>query len=422
MTINLQNMHRRKQYYKEYKERKKRMNILVFTHYFFPEQFRVNTLCKALSKMGHKVTVLTGYPQYPQGKIYDGFGFGIPYEKEWNGVAIERIKVFPRGKTPLGLLNNCMSFVLEGKRWVRNCTTRFDVVFVFGVSPVTVGLPAVAYKKKFNTPLFFNAQDLWPDNVEAILGIHNKAILWVLNRVVDKIYLNSDKILCSSRSFVKRIAHRGINSDKLVYWPQFCEKPVFSQTEKPHEYNSEFFNIVFAGNLGEAQGLELLTDAATLLKDEKIRFYLVGDGRAKKKLIKIVKEKGLSDTIFFLGRKSEQEANLYVHYADCSYLSFKDRMIFDMTIPAKLQTYLACGSPILAAVSGESADIITTAQCGIISEINPRSVADSVHEMISLKEQGSAEIMRKNAEEFFNKEFEGNKLVNNLVCMFKDFL
>ncbi len=398
------------------------MEILVVTHYFFPEQFRVNTLCKALSKMGHKVTVLTGYPQYPGGRIYDGFGFGVPYKREWNGVTIERIKVFPRGKTPLGLLNNCISFVLAGKRWVKNCNTRFDVVFVFGLSPVTVGLPAVAYKKKFNTPLFYNAQDLWPDNVEAILGIHNKAILWVLNRVVDKIYLNSDKILCSSRSFVKSIAERGVSGDKLVYWPQFCEKPVFAQSEKPYEYDSEFFNIVFAGNLGEAQGLELLTDAAALLKDEKIRFYLVGDGRAKKKLTSIVKKKGLNSTVFFLGRKSEHEANLYVHYADCSYLSFKDKKIFDMTIPAKLQTYLACGSPVLAAVNGESADIITNAKCGIISERNPSSVAAAIHRMISLKEQGSSETMRKNAESFFDKEFEGSTIVKNLVSMFEDLL
>ena len=197
------------------------MKILVITQYFYPETFRVNTLCIELAKRGHDVTVLTGFPQYPQGKIYDGYGFRKPYQKEWNGIKIERIKMRPRGKTPIGLLLNCWSFVLEGKKWVKRCNIRYDAVYVFEVSPVTVGLPAVAYKKKFDTPIFFNVQDLWPENVEVVLGIHNKFVISVINKIVDKIYSASDRVLCASNGFVQNIAARGVSREKLVFWPQF---------------------------------------------------------------------------------------------------------------------------------------------------------------------------------------------------------
>ena len=236
------------------------MKILVVTQYFYPETFRVNTLVTELVNRGHAVTVLTGYPQYPQGKIYDGYGFNKTYDKMWNGARIERIKMRPRGKTPLGLLLNCYTFVREGAKWVKRCTERYDAIYVFEVSPVTVGLPAVAYKKKFGTPIYFNVQDLWPENVEIVLGIHNKLVIGAINRIVDKIYSASDKILCSSNSFVENIAQRGVSRDKLVFWPQFCTEPDLSKITKPECYSSEYFNIVFTGNIGEAQGLDLLVD------------------------------------------------------------------------------------------------------------------------------------------------------------------
>ena len=132
------------------------MNILIVTQYFYPETFRVNTLARELVKRGHEVTVLTGYPQYPYGEIYPGYGFDVPYEKEWNGIHIERVKVLPRGHNLIGMLLNCITFVAEGNKWVKKCKTKFDLVYVFEVSPVTVGLPAVRYKKKFGTPVFFN--------------------------------------------------------------------------------------------------------------------------------------------------------------------------------------------------------------------------------------------------------------------------
>lgn len=391
------------------------MKILVITQYFYPETFRVNTLVTELVNRGHDVTVLTGYPQYPQGRIYDGYGFNNPYDKVWNGAKIERIKMRPRGKTPIGLLLNCYTFVSEGKKWVRKCNEKFDAVYVFEVSPVTVGLPAVEYKKKFGTPIYFNVQDLWPENVEIVLGIHNKIVIGAINKIVDKIYSASDKILCSSNSFVENIAKRGVSRDKLVFWPQFCTETAFTQTTKPECYSDEYFNIVFTGNIGEAQGLDLLVDAAERLTDTNVRWFLVGDGRAREKLQKRVSEKNLSSVVTFIGKVSEAEANRYIHFADCAYLSFQKNKLFDMTLPAKLQSYMACGTPILAAAGGESARVVNESQCGFVCEQNADKLANMVRN--DVMRSNKLDSMRVNAKHYFDDHFAMNLVVDHLENM-----
>lgn len=388
------------------------MKILIVSQYFYPESFRVNALSKELVKRGYEVTVLTGYPQYPYGEIYEGFGFDLPYEKNWNGVNIERLKVVPRGHNIFKMFLNCLTYVTEGNKWVKKCTDKYDLIYVFETSPVTVGLPAVTYKKKFSTPIFFNVQDLWPENVVEVLGIKNKLVIGVINRIVDKIYRNSDKILCSSNGFVKNISKRGVPEAKLVFWPQFCESPDFDRMVKPECYDDNYFNIVFTGNIGYAQGLNLLVDVAENLKDMPIRWYIVGDGRAKEKLIEIVNDKGLNPIVNFINRVSEHEANCYVKFADCAYFSFSDCNLFDLTIPAKLQTYLACGAPILGAVGGESAKIIKTAECGLIADKTVESLSEQTLCMMNLSKE-ELNKFRLNAMSYFKNNFEMNKVIDD---------
>ncbi len=394
------------------------MKILIVTQYFYPETFRVNTLCEELVNRGHDVTVLTGYPQYPQGKIYEGYGFRKPYDTEWNGARIERIKMRPRGKTWFGMLLNCYTFIAEGKKWVRRCTEKYDAVYVFEVSPATVGLPAVAYKKKFGTPIFFNVQDLWPENVEIVLGIHNSLIIGAINKIMAKIYSASDWILCSSNSFVEAIAERGVKRDKIVFWPQFCAKPNFENVTKPECYSKDHFNIVFTGNLGEAQGLDLLVDAAVKLRETNVRWYLVGDGRDRKRLEKRVSENNLEGVVTFIGRVSEEEANRYIHFADCAYLSFKKCELFEMTLPAKLQSYMACGTPILAAAGGESARIVREAGCGFVCDQDADQLVNTVQtELIC---SGELDSMRENARQYFDNHFTMDLVIGELETMMKN--
>lgn len=395
------------------------MKILVFSQYFYPENFRINTLCRELVQRGHEVTVLTGYPQYPIGRIYDGYGFDIPYETQWKGVKIVRVKVHARGKTPFGMLRNCIDYVRQANAWVRACEERFDAVYVFEVSPVTVGLPAVTYKEKFGVPMFFNLQDLWPENVEEVLGIRFKPLSWYLGRIVDKIYAGSDKILCASRGFVKNLTDRGVPEGKLVFWPQFCLEPALEGKQRPEVYSQDTFNIVFAGNLGDAQGLDLMVEAAAELKGSGIRWYLVGDGRAKERLQKQVEVYGVQEDVIFVGRVSEDEANRYVHFADCAYLSFKNNKIFNMTIPAKLQTYLACGTPVLAAAGGETAQLIRSSGCGIVAEQEKTALAQAAREAAALTRE-QREQMSAAARRYYDGHFVMDTLVDQLLALMEN--
>lgn len=389
------------------------MKILVISQYFYPENFRVNTLCRELVQRGHEVSVMTAYPQYPGGVIYEGYGFDIPYETDWHGVKIHRVKTYPRGKGPLGLLRNCVSYVVSGNRWVKHCQEKFDAVYVFEVSPVTVGLPAIRYKKKFGTPVYFNLQDLWPENVHEVLGIRFPPLTWVINRIVDRIYTGSDKILCASRGFVENLRSKGVPAEKLVFWPQFCLEPSLEGLEKPEIYSGDTFNVVFTGNLGDAQGLDLMVNAARRLKGSGIRWYLVGDGRARSRLEQLVAEYGLEQDVIFVGRVSEAEANRYAAFADCAYLSFRNNPLFNMTIPAKLQTYLACGVPILAAAGGESAAIIREAGCGIAVAPEEEKLVEAVREMAAGTPE-ARKAMAAAARQCFRENFTMDRLVTRL--------
>lgn len=390
------------------------MKILVVSQYFYPEPFRINTICQELVARGHDVTVMTAYPQYPEGEIYEGYGFDIPYETEWNGVHIHRVKTHPRGHNALGLLRNCVDYVVAGNRWVRRCKEKYDRVFVFGLSPATLALPAVTYKKKFGTPVYYYLQDLWPESVHEVMGIRFPPLTYAINRIVNCIYKHSDVILCTSNGYIQNLKGKGVPAHKMVYWPQFCMEQDFAETQKPSIYGEDTFNVVFTGNIGDAQGLDLLVETADKLKGKGVRFYLVGDGRAKERLEQLVKQRGIQDDVIFVGRVSEEEANRYVHFADCAYLSFRSNPLFDLVLPAKLQTYLACGAPILAAASGESAEVINEAQCGITVSPQVDDLVQAVQKMVSLSSE-QRKTMADNARQYSKEHFDKDALINELL-------
>lgn len=390
------------------------MKILVVSQYFYPEPFRINTICQELVQRGHDVTVMTAYPQYPQGEIYEGYGFDIPYETEWSGVKIHRVKTHPRGHNALGLLRNCVSYVVSGNRWVRQCKEKYDRVFVFGLSPATLALPAVTYKKKFGSPTYYYLQDLWPESVHEVLGIRFAPLTWVINRIVGRIYKYSDTILCTSKGYIGNLVAKGVPEDKLVYWPQFCTAPDFTDAVKPEIYTDDTFNVVFTGNIGDAQGLDLVVEAAAQLKGKGVRWYLVGDGRAKERLEQLAADRGVTEDVVFVGRVSEAEANRYVHFADCAYLSFQPNPLFDLILPAKLQTYLACGAPILAASGGESAALINEAQCGVAVPPQVDELVQAVQKMAALSPD-ERNAMANNARQYSREHFDKDALVDQLL-------
>ena len=393
------------------------MRILLVSQYFYPENFRINDLAVQLKERGHDVTILTGIPNYPQGRFYDGYTMFLHRYEIWNGMEIHRVPIFPRYQGALRLSLNYLSFVLFGCYKARVMKKKnFDVIYAFGTSPITQALPAITMKKRIHVPVILHVQDLWPDNVLVLTGIKNKAIIRRLNQLVDSIYNSCDMILGTSHSFVRDIKSRKglLNPKKVAFWPQYSVVSKDTKGNRKDLFDATKFNIVFTGNVGEGQGLSMVVKAATQCKNTNIRWHIIGTGRDQKRLEKEVVENGVEQLVFFHGSFPEKEIPGILNSADCALLILRPDPIFEKTIPAKFQTYLACGCPVLGCIEGEARQIITEEQLGICTEeISGKALAVAAKRMAATDSESLAEYRNK-ALAYSHREFDRDLLLAQL--------
>lgn len=395
-------------------------HILVISQYFYPEQFRINDICVEWVNRGYKVTVVTGIPNYPEGKFYDGFGLFKKNKEKYKGIDIIRLPIIPRGNNALMLALNYFSFVISGYFWKSFTAVKADYVFTFEVSPMTQALPGIWYAKKNNIPSYIYVQDLWPENLEIIAGIKNPTILKYVGKMVDYIYEHSGHIFTTSRSFVDSIVDRGVEATKVKYWPQYAED-FYVPIEKSSP-NDKKFDIVFTGNIGEAQGLDILINAAKILKNkfclDDITFTLVGNGRNKDVLIKRVHENGLDDQFNFIDKKPAEEIPEILGESNVAFLSLNNNPIFSRTIPAKLQSYMACGKPILASADGETEKIIKEAKCGIATKSgDAHELAQGIFDLYQMPPDELGQL-GKNGRAYYLVNFGKDNLLNQIDTFF----
>lgn len=420
-----------------------RTHILIVSQYFYPETFRINDIAEEWVKRGYKITVLTGIPNYPEGRFYDGYDYRHHRKEYWNGIKIIRIPLIPRGKSLIGLAANYASFAASGFIWNIINDIKADYVFTFEVSPMTQALIGVWYAKKNKIPHYLYVQDLWPENVEAVMGIHSKIIIEPINHMVDYIYKNSKQIFVTSPAFAEAVAGRKVPvaRNKVLYWPQYAEEfyrpldrvKVYKMAEKYADSpvnkipDDDSFKIVFTGAVGYAQGLAILPKTARILKNmqEKaaasgvfenrdIRFVIVGEGRYQKELEEEVKKLGIKNMFIMISRQPAEIIPQILAVCDLAFLSFMETKLFEMTIPAKLQSYMACGMPVLAAAKGETQRVIEEADCGICVEIgNAKSCAYAVRYLMNQNLRRLGEHGRKYFEIHYNK-----KILMDKICRF----
>lgn len=393
-------------------------HILVVTQYFYPETFRINDIAKEWIKRGYKVTVLTGIPNYPQGRYFDGYSKTEKRRESWNEIEIIRLPIEPRKSGSLNLIKNYLSFVATGRKWVKKTDLKADIVFTYEVSPMTQALVSVCYAKKNKIPHILYVTDLWPENVEIITGIHNQLFLGCIQKMVDYIYKHSTRILTCSNSFIESIKERGISERKIEFWPQYAEdfyKPTkrVSGSEIP---NDGILNLVFAGNIGFAQGLGLLPRVAKQLKDEEmlVRFNIIGDGRYMPELRQSIDQHQVDEYFNFIERKSAEEIPAYLAAADGLLITLSKSKVFSITIPAKTQSCLACGRPILVSADGEVQEIVRCAKAGLVSASEDvEGLVMNIKKLNNLR-KSEREQLGTNAlrysKEYFNKE----KLLNRM--------
>jgi colanic acid biosynthesis glycosyl transferase WcaI len=403
------------------------LRILVLSQYFWPEVFRVNEIVSELTARGHEVTVLTGRPNYPDGEVFAAYREDPAAFSRYAGADVLRVPLRPRGKGSLRLVLNYWSFVFWGTLlgpWLLR-GRRFDTIFVFETSPITSALPAIVLKKLKGAPLVLWVLDLWPDTLSAVGIVKSERALGWVGRLVAFIYRHCDLILAQSRGFIPRIERWSRAPEKSRYFPQWAEadfdadKVAAAEVAPELEVHDGFFKIMFAGNVGEAQDFPAVLGAAERLKHRRdIRWLIVGDGRAADDVRRAIAARGLQETVFMLGRHPLARMPSFFKGADALLVSLKAEPIFAMTIPGKVQAYLAAGRPLLAMLDGEGARVIEQAQAGLIAPAGDAAALAEQALALAALPAAERQAMGTRAQAFCRREFDRATLIGRLERWF----
>lgn len=398
------------------------MRILIVTQYIYPENFKSNELAFELSKRGHHVEVLTGIPNYPEGVYYKGYGLFKRRFETVNGVKFYRCFQTPRGRkaSGVGLSINYLTFMFFASLWVL-CffvwKKRFDAVITHEPSPITQIVPAVFYKKIRNTPHYSWIMDIWPDAIKNSVSesVYRK-VYPILNGITNFVYRNSDKILVTSRGFKKMICRDVDYSAKIVYYPNWSVDMSKERIDYEIPPLPDGFRIMLAGNLGDSQNLDAIGEAILLLKDiDELKWIFVGNGSWKQWLDDFITEHGLSDKAFALGRFPGDAMPAFFQEADAMLVTLRGGFPdLDVTVPARLQSYMSAGRPVLAMIGEGAAEVIEESECGYaVPSGDYRALADIIREKV-LPNKIEFEKKGRNGRLFYEKEFTLDKCINHI--------
>jgi len=402
------------------------MRILIVSQYFWPENFKINDFALGMSELGHKITVLTGKPNYPSGKFFNGYSFFNKKNECINNIQIYRTPLLSRGKSGrVRLLLNYFSFaIFASLTALIRVKGKFDVIFVYEPSPVTVGLPAIILKWKFKIPIFFWVQDLWPESVEAAGMIKNRFLLSALNTLVIYIYRYSDRIFISSRSFSESICEKKVDAGKIVYFPNWPEEIYLTKVIDKKKYSGLMpigFKIMFAGNIGEAQDFESIIQAADLLRGNKnVHWIILGDGRKKRWLEEEAERLKMKTHFHILGSFPVEEMPNFFYHCDAMLVSLKNSDVFSLTVPNKIQSYLAYGKPVLAMLNGEGSSIIEEANAGLSCKAGDYNNLAKNIESLYRYDKTDLSKMGENAKKYCHENFNRSQLFRRFEIIYSE--
>lgn len=324
------------------------MKILVICQYYYPEQFRINDICEELVKKGNEVTVITGLPNYPTGTIPKEYKFFKKRKENINGVNVIRSWEIGRRKGSIFRILNYCSYIISASIKALFLPNDYDCVYVYQLSPVTMAIPGILYKKKNKKKLHLYCLDLWPASLTAG-GIKENSIFYKLMKKASSwIYRNADTISITSKQFEEYFKDKlGLRNQKMIYLPQYAEELYNNiRIEKKEKENVDF---VFAGNIGEVQSVETIVMAASKITDQNIKIHIVGDGSSLEKCKKLFNDLNLKNIIFY-GRRPMEGMQQFYQIADAMLVTLKKDDIISMTLPGKVQSYMAARKPIIGAI------------------------------------------------------------------------
>lgn len=396
------------------------MRILIVSQYFWPEEFRINDVAKTLVEKGVAVDVLTGKPNYPSGRLFDGYQFCGVQHQNWNGINAYRIPLLVRGSGGVRLALNYLSFVIFGlliAPWLFR-KKKYDAIFIYGTSPILQAIPALFLGRLKKLPTVLWVQDLWPESLTATGYVRNNAIVAVVRSVVRWIYRNTSVLLVQSQAFVEPVRALA-GSTPIKYYPNSVDASfaIPASGSMPGVFGMDAgFSVMFAGNIGSAQAVEVIVDAATRLKEHAdIQFVVLGDGSSRAWMQQQAKERGLAN-LHLPGRFPVETMPAFMQKASALLVTLADREIFAATVPNKVQAYMAAGRPIIACLPGEGARLVSEAGAGIaVRAEDGAALAAAVMQLYRMTES-EREVLGRKGRAYFHEHFDHEKLVDQLIA------
>ena len=389
------------------------MKILVICQHYWPEPYYLADVCEELARRGHEVHVITDVPNYPMGTIYPEYRRGKQRNQTRNGVKITRTFTIGRRHNILFRFLNYYSYAFSSTFCAKRLSEEYDVVFTNQTSPVMMVRAAMAYAKKRKKKAVLYCMDLWPASLAAG-GIKEKSIIYRhYQKVSEKLYKKADTILITSKMFRRYLEKNfGIQDDRICYFPQYADSR-FELGDLTAGETKETVDFMFAGNIGAAQNIDTVIRTADLMRnDSRLRWHIVGDGSELEHLKKLVHERMLDGTVIFHGRKPAEEMPKYYSLADAMLVTLTKDPFISMTLPGKVQTYMAAGKPIIASADGEIPLVLREAECGYCAPAeDPEGLAKAV---TCFLERGKWEELGKNAREYYQSHFTRERFMNAL--------
>lgn len=441
------------------------MKLLIVSQYYYPEQFGVNDISSKLASLGHDVTVLTGLPNYPMGKIFPGYQWE-EFKKTSSGSHIEvinnvkviRCRLYPRKQGKLNLMLNYFSYAFNASRAAFNFVKQskkdgsisFDRILVTQYSPITMAIPAIILKKKLIVPMILYCFDLWPESIVSV-GMKNHGFFFYAIKLISQyIYKNADHIITSSKNFDQYLREKLRYAGPITHIPMYAEDIFLRECRTSYISCSKTCDFVFAGNVGKMQSIETILKAAAELKERikalnkqlhaPVIIHIVGDGSSFESNINLAKEldilidntdseemnySGLAVGVFFHGRHPIESMPRFYDMADAMLITLKKDDVISSTLPNKIQTYMAAGKPILAAIDGETSTVINNADCGLVCEAEDHlSLAENLYQFACLchgqvSDLPSVQQYGKNSRKYYEEHFSSENFMKSLLQVLK---
>ncbi len=399
----------------------------MITQWFDPEPtFKGILFAKELVSRGFKVEVITGFPNYPGGTLYDGYRVKVIQKEVIDGVLVTRVPLFPsHDKSKLGRIFNYLSFAFSSLIYGLFFSKRADVIYAYH-PPLTVGISALIIKLFRRVPVVLDIQDMWPDTLKATGMISNSRLLGFVSKVCNLVYSAVTKIVVLSPGFKDLLIDRGVPENKIEIIYNWADEKVLRvvNNETPKEYASiEGFKVLFAGNIGQAQGLNVILDAALLLNDDvpNIQFLVLGRGLQLDDLKRRAKELNL-DNVHFLPAVGMEKVGSFLDSADALLIHLNSDPLFEITIPGKTQAYMAVGKPIIMGVSGDASNLVSRADCGICFEPEDSVALAEAAKGLMLLDSTDIQRLGKNAERFYDENLSVTVGVDSFEKVFNEVI